>query len=161
MRHQYQTGFTLLEMLVVAAILFIFGAIALQSFSGSTAKARDTQRVSDLEQIRIALRLHAEQNGFYPAAQGGAEALGDGAGLTETALVPFLPNMPRDPRHDDGTEFRYIYDRGATCNGQAYYVIYAQTMEVDQNANGSTAGCVGVGDTSNMRIYLVAQRPST
>ncbi len=144
-------------MLVVAAILFIFGAIALQSFSGSTAKARDTQRVSDLEQIRIAVRLYGEQNDSYPA---NFYLLGVGSSIDET-LESFIPTIPRDPRHGDDDDFRYVYNDTEVCNGNSYVVVYARTMETDGFSNVDDLGCDGLASSyPNARVLIVGETPS-
>lgn len=44
-------GFTLVELLVVIAVIGIVSSVALVGFSGSRAKARDARRISDLQNI--------------------------------------------------------------------------------------------------------------
>lgn len=44
-------GFTLVELLVVVAVIGILASIVLPSLSGSRAKARDAKRVEDLQSI--------------------------------------------------------------------------------------------------------------
>lgn len=61
-------GFTLIELLVVIAIIGILAALFLASFSGSQAKARDTQRKSDMKQLQTALVARDGDVGGYPAA---------------------------------------------------------------------------------------------
>lgn len=48
---QKQQGFTLIEFLVVIAIIGILSGIALTSLSTARKKARDAQRLSDIRQI--------------------------------------------------------------------------------------------------------------
>ena len=61
-------GFTLIELLVVIAIIGILATLFLGSFTSSRAKARDTQRINDLSQIRNALEQYASDNGSFPSA---------------------------------------------------------------------------------------------
>lgn len=44
-------GFTLVELLVVIAVIGVLSSIILVGFSGSRAKARDAKRISDLQNI--------------------------------------------------------------------------------------------------------------
>jgi len=64
-------GFTLVELLVVMAILGILAALTLTSFSSARRAARDTQRKSDLEQIRSALEMYRSDVGAYPGTISG------------------------------------------------------------------------------------------
>lgn len=65
---QFYKGFTLVELLVVMAILGILAVITLANFSTSQAKARDAQRKSDLKQISIALEAYYADHGAYPVS---------------------------------------------------------------------------------------------
>jgi type II secretion system protein G len=59
-------AFTLIELLIVIAILGIVTTVVAVSFTNSQKQARDLQRKSDLKQIRTALELYYNDNGFYP-----------------------------------------------------------------------------------------------
>jgi len=109
-----QAGFTLIELIFVIAILSIISSIILVNLEEAREKARDTQRLSDMRQIRNALELYFEENGHYPgnASEGIAnegEQLGDDNGAFEQALDPYLKEVPKDPLHD-GTVYFYSYD---------------------------------------------------
>lgn len=61
-----RNGFTLVELLVVMAILGILGIITLTNFSLSQKKGRDMQRKADLRQISTALEAYYTDHGAYP-----------------------------------------------------------------------------------------------
>lgn len=63
---KFGKGFTLVELLVVMAILAILVSIALVSFRSSQARGRDAQRKSDLKQMASALELFYSDYGKYP-----------------------------------------------------------------------------------------------
>jgi prepilin-type N-terminal cleavage/methylation domain-containing protein len=61
-------GFTLLELIVVIAIIGILSVIILPSFSNALAKARDGRKVSELKGLQSGMLLYSQQNGGkYPA----------------------------------------------------------------------------------------------
>ena len=60
MNNKTKKGFTLLELLIVIAILSILGAIVifLLNPAETLKKARDSQRISDLSTIKTALGIY-------------------------------------------------------------------------------------------------------
>ncbi len=61
------SGFTLIELLVVIAIIGILSALGLVSLHGAREKARNAQARTDLDAVRTALRIYADDHsGSYP-----------------------------------------------------------------------------------------------
>lgn len=96
-------GFTLVEVLVVVALIGILAGVLLVSLSGARASARDAQRKADLETIQSALALYKSTCGKYPASlTPGSSLVGcDGAA---TPMV-FLSKVPDDPIESNS----YVY----------------------------------------------------
>ncbi len=63
---QKQIAFTLIELLIVIAIIALLSSIVLIAVSNARIKARDTKRKTDLQQIAKALELYAAKHGSYP-----------------------------------------------------------------------------------------------
>jgi len=63
-----KNAFTLVELLVVMAILGILAFVSLANFRTSQIKARDAQRKSDLRQIANALEAYMSDHGGYPTS---------------------------------------------------------------------------------------------
>jgi general secretion pathway protein G len=64
-------GFTLVELLVVMAILGVLVTIGLVSFRSSQMRGRDAQRKSDLKQLSNSLELFYSDYAKYPSEVGG------------------------------------------------------------------------------------------
>jgi len=60
------TGFTMIELLVVATIMIILTTIGLTSFQAASKNARNGKRKADIESVRSALVLYRTDTGGYP-----------------------------------------------------------------------------------------------
>ncbi|MDD3435410.1 MAG: prepilin-type N-terminal cleavage/methylation domain-containing protein, partial [Patescibacteria group bacterium] len=59
-------GFTLVELLVVVAIIGILAAVSVVALNTARARARDSRRVADVRQMQTALELYYNDEGTYP-----------------------------------------------------------------------------------------------
>ncbi|HCC23676.1 TPA: hypothetical protein DF272_05905 [Candidatus Falkowbacteria bacterium] len=71
-----RNGFTLIEILVVAAVLAILFLIGLMSLNGIKEKGRDAKRINDLINLQQAMEIIFEQSGNYQMACGGGNYVG-------------------------------------------------------------------------------------
>lgn len=70
-----QQGFTLIEVMIVVAILGILATLVVVNVAGNTDKALVTATKSDLQAIKQALDLYKLDNFRYPTTDQGLEAL--------------------------------------------------------------------------------------
>lgn len=61
-------GFTLIELMIVVAIIGILAAIAIPQFAAYRTKAFNTAAQSDLRNIRTSLEAYYADNQGYPTA---------------------------------------------------------------------------------------------
>lgn len=107
-----QKGFTLIELLVVISIIALLASIILVALSGIRAKARDTKRAADMEQIYKALNLFYDQYGCLPITtgstcagaggysesnSGGWDYSSQGGFMTFLQTAGYLSKTPVDP----------------------------------------------------------------
>ncbi len=83
-----QSGFTLVELLIVAIILAILAAIIIPQFASTTRDAQESALRADVAALRSAMDLYRQQHGEYPGANAstGGTCTGGaaGTGLLET-----------------------------------------------------------------------------
>ena len=84
-----EKGFTLIEMLVVIAIIGLLSSVVVIGLGGSRSKARDARRIADLQQIQNALELAYLPATGYPSALPSSAPTVDPQGVTyKYAAVP-------------------------------------------------------------------------
>lgn len=71
-----QSGFTLMEMLVVMVIIGILIILAASNYLSARIKSRDGAKKSDLNQVAEALEMYYNDKGTYPATSGDGEPVG-------------------------------------------------------------------------------------
>ncbi len=115
-RPQYTSAFTLVELLVVIALIGVLSTLLLANFNAARQRSRDAQRKSDLRNLSTALRLYYNDNAGYPTSNGSFEIVGCGSATGRTACAwgsswvtsegqTYMSNMPKDPT---GVDYRYI-----------------------------------------------------
>ena len=106
---QKQKAFTLVELVIVLAIIGILTAVILGSLSAAQQKAQDQRRQSDLKEIQIDLAQFYQYYGSYPTT----------TPLSTSNLANFVAggatNLPTDPI----THQSYYYAPTLT-SGSAY-----------------------------------------
>lgn len=104
-----QSGFTLIEIMVVVVILGILAALVAPNILGRAGEARITAAQSDINSIGNALDLYKLDNHAYPSTDQGLEALvRKPGGYPEPANwnpEGYLKTLPNDPW---GNEYQYL-----------------------------------------------------
>jgi prepilin-type N-terminal cleavage/methylation domain-containing protein len=128
-----QAGFTIIELLIVIAIIGILAGLVLNNFQGAQAKSRDVQRKTDINSIYSKLEEYYNNNGGYP----------DGA--LSTTLLPGTDASALTDAADGAMQFSF--STGATAPnptvskgaGTEYaYAGYSCTNATAQSPVGST-----------------------
>lgn len=115
-------GFTLIEMLIVIAIIAILSSVVLAGLPQIRNSAYDSRRTSDLQHIQSYLETFYNQDRVYPSS-GNWEALN--SSLIEKAGISKVPNDPLV--HPDGTG-GYVYCYSST--DQQGYILGAKLSSV-------------------------------
>lgn len=82
LRSQKKQGFTLVELLVVISIIGLLVAVLVANFMGARDRAKDSQKIQDLNAIKSAMRLYYNDHQSYPnLAVGTSEVLTSVSGI--------------------------------------------------------------------------------
>ena len=64
-KHKQQSGFTIVELLIVIVVIAILAAISIVAYNGIQARARDNIRKTDLAQLAKSTKLYAVDKGDH------------------------------------------------------------------------------------------------
>ncbi|MCA9354193.1 MAG: prepilin-type N-terminal cleavage/methylation domain-containing protein [Candidatus Kaiserbacteria bacterium] len=120
-------GFTLVEIMVVVAIISILSAILYANFGHARTEARNKEVFSELKELQLAIELYRAQHGHYPdipacgtTAAATSTADSDTGGAGHCAINPFVDDLIPDfisslPSPDDSANSActYIYNVGS------------------------------------------------
>lgn len=123
-------GFTLVELLVVLAIIGILAAIGLGNFYTAQVKSRDAKRKQDLDHVQRALEMYYNDYKRYPQSLLWGEEFKDAAGTI------YMKKLPKDPK-DPGIIYFYTTDVNGT-----YFKLYA-CLENQNDPKRVAGGYVG------------------
>lgn len=149
-----KTGFTLVELLVVVAIIGLLSGMVVISMKNVKAKARDSQRVSDMNSIATALNMYHNDFNAYPYPDGCTPDDPDqgcyitGSDPLSVALKDSsaITSVPTDPLNVDN--YRYYYQG---VDGEDFYLEYY--LETTSFSNDSGRKCEEVGGYT--KCYIV------
>jgi general secretion pathway protein G len=111
-------GFTLIEILIVVAIIAILASIVLVGLGPAQQSGRDARRLADLHEIQNALEIYYNKCGFYPGTANCASSA-SAADMTavNTAVqgssLGITQNLPKDPS-SAGAYFYASFSNGTT-----------------------------------------------
>lgn len=141
-----QKGFTLVELLVVIAIIGVLATLVLLQLGTARARARDTKRIADVNQIRTAVESYFEDNGgSYPTV------------IDATTLSKYLTKVPNDPLTAQPYGYAYHDAGGGRIDGYQIWAKLEQTAaalngdgDIDSKSLGWSGSSV-TGDDANCK----------
>ena len=114
MKVKQQKGLTLIEILIVMAILMLVLVAVFKVFKVDINRTRDAERKSDLRDIKLAFEDYYNDNDSYPPQAYLADCEG-------ASLQPYLRAVPCDP--ETGKPYLYMPYPGSGDNSLGYRVL--------------------------------------
>jgi prepilin-type N-terminal cleavage/methylation domain-containing protein len=130
-----ESGFTIVELLIVIVVIGILAALVITTFSGIQQKARNSERQTDINAVHSQVEAYYAQNGKYPGLtdlQTGSFISAQLKGLDQAAL--------KDPK---GTSLNIA---AAADNDQYGYTTTPSTC----GTGTGDAECTGYTLTANL-----------
>jgi type IV pilus assembly protein PilA len=141
MRRHIQKGFTLIELMIVIAIIGILAAIALPAYQNYVIRSQVTEGLSLATGVKAALADYYSTNGAWPAA-----------GITTASTAGGL-GFPANPSG------KYVSKVDVpAANGQI--VIYYGGKEANANLTAATTLSISPGLSANSDIVWVCGTPA-
>ncbi|ERM54558.1 general secretion pathway protein G [Vibrio mimicus CAIM 1883] len=103
-----QTGFTLLEVMVVVVILGILASFVVPNLLGNKEKADQQKAVTDIVALENALDMYKLDNSVYPTTDQGLDALVNKPNNPEPRNYRdggYIKRLPKDPW---GNDYQYL-----------------------------------------------------
>jgi general secretion pathway protein G len=128
-----QSGFTLLEIMIVVSIIVILLGLAINRMGNPTGFAKTVAVKADIQAIGTQLMQYEAMNGFYPTTEQGLQALVNQpeGEPRPTRWYPFFKELPRDPWGN-----AYIYRCPGIRHPDKYDLYSAGPNRVDDNGGG-------------------------
>lgn len=121
-----ERGFTLVEIIVVIAVIGLLSMVVFASFDDSRKKARDTARHADIQQIGAALQAYGVTYGSYPP------------NLDALVSVGLLLSVPTDPVNTG--ENVYTYENSCASPSVTNNTQYYRLWTIGEREQGATTG---------------------
>ncbi len=144
-----QRGFTMIELLIVMAIIALLSGLSLFALQNARKQGRDAKRKADLEVIRSAIELFKADCNVYPSSLPATNLQGTLAlGCTPSNGNTYYQKLPADPSSTQ----TYAYTRGPTSTT---YVL-CSTLEDPPSPANDTTGCGGCGTPTGCGYRVVS-----
>lgn len=118
-------GFTLIELMIVVAIIGILSAIAIPKFADLIRKSNEGSTKGNLGALRSAVSIYyGEMEGWFPSPDGTTDTLASILTMDNGKYMKAMPPCYCPPNHGKTTAINYTLNEAsdtASCNGNWGY----------------------------------------
>ncbi|MDD4803601.1 MAG: type II secretion system protein [Candidatus Pacebacteria bacterium] len=127
LKYFYAKGFTLVEILVVIAIMSMLSAIVYTSFDSVRAKGRDQQRITAISDLQLTLEMYYMKYKQYPET------------LDSLVNDNFIQSIPIPPTSKQEYGYNYLPLKRGASEGCSTYQLWT-TLETSDSQLSSKKG---------------------
>src|SRR3989338_513432 len=152
-------GFTLVEVLVVVALLGVLMTLVFASYGRAQKQARDTHRKSDIKQYQVALENFSGSNSYlYPSWSASVSAH---TSLC-TSLSGYMSGCLSAPRSSEDASYTYKYISDGTGSGSVSALNWVLSAKIENSSgklwvvcsNGKSGEWTSAADPSSSTCPL-------
>lgn len=136
-KRQNKNGFSLVELLVVISIIAVLSAVLTANFVGMRERARDAQKIQNLNAMKDALRSYYNDHQSYPTT---ISAIGTSA---------YMPSL-------DSIGYSYSYT--SSSDGETFTIKVPLEAGAGTDDTDSQIKCEGVGISAVDKIFEVCAK---
>lgn len=135
----FKKAFTLVELLIVIAIIGILAALITSNLAGARERARDARRKSDLDAISKGLRLYYNDTQSFPASSSDHQIEGFPWGSKfAIGTTTYINYLPFDPSSSSDATVTYHY---YSTNSDQFLLVASLDNASDQDGPTSRQAC--------------------
>lgn len=113
-----QAGFNVLQTAILVFIIFVLAVVVVLAYFSAQRTARDAKRISDIQQLQLALKHYYEEFGYYPQASTSNQAVG-----VDNSFSRFISPWPTPPPADGNCTNQYnTYAYEQLNSGENYQI---------------------------------------
>jgi type IV pilus assembly protein PilA len=149
---QMQKGFTLIELMIVVAIIGILAAVAIPAYSNYTKKAKFSEVVQATQAIKTGIEVCFSDNGDMSVCAAGSNGVPKGidgtvtqASITAGTASPNTKGVSATPNNGKYVDYVVVYP---DTTGDKLHITITAAAVTSDGLGGDTYSLDGVGDNT-------------
>lgn len=125
-----QSGFTIVELLIVIVVIGILAALVITTFAGVQRRARNTERETDVKAVHGHVEAFYANNGYYPGLTGNLN--------TDSWVQTNMPGLDVDSLRAPNQTGNTVVGTGGTVDNYVYAATGCSGTSPSEQCTGYT-----------------------
>lgn len=121
---QNEKGYTLIELMLVVALMAILAAICIPTMGTTISKAKEAATLANLNAMRMALSTYHDDHGTYPAFPHGVIDAGYSPALRDALVPTYLREIPQTMEsgwhHPNSNKVGFFWNQTGQADDEAH-----------------------------------------